>query len=71
MTTAYADPLDRAQEIEEQHRAAALARHQARPVGTGAADCIDCDTPIPAARRRALPHADRCIGCQTLYERRL
>jgi phage/conjugal plasmid C-4 type zinc finger TraR family protein len=66
-----ADLLDQAQQIEEQHRAAALARHRARPVGTGAELCIDCDTPIPAARRRALPHADRCIGCQTLYERRL
>ncbi len=33
MTTVYADPLDRAQQIEEQHRAAALARHTARPIG--------------------------------------
>ena len=65
------DIIDQAGEIEELHRAAALARQQARPVGTGTADCIDCDAPIPAARRRALPHADRCIGCQTLYERRL
>ncbi len=65
------DIIDQAEEYEAMHRAAALARHQARPRGTGAAVCIDCDTPIPAARRRALPHADRCIGCQTLHERRL
>jgi RNA polymerase-binding transcription factor DksA len=51
-------------------QATALARHQ-RPQPAGPDLCIDCDTPIPAARRRALPHADRCIGCQTLYERRL
>ena len=63
------DPLDQAQQIEEQHRAAALARHRARPVGIGAADCIDCDAPIPPARRRAQPHADRCVGCQTMAER--
>ncbi len=68
--TTHADPLDRAQQIEEQHRAAALARHQARPVGTGTADCIDCDAAIPAARRRALPHANRCVACQSLFERR-
>ena len=49
------DIIDQAGEIEELHRAAALARQQARPVGTGTADCIDCDAPIPAARRRALP----------------
>lgn len=64
------DPLDRAQQLEEQHRAAALAHHRTRPIGAGASHCADCDAPIPAARRRALPHADRCVGCQTLAERR-
>lgn len=70
MTAAPADLLDRAQQIEEQHRAAALARHHARPVGTGTADCVDCGATIPDARRRALPEADRCVGCQTVAERR-
>jgi phage/conjugal plasmid C-4 type zinc finger TraR family protein len=65
-----ADPLDQAQQLEEQHRAAALARHRARPAGVGTSHCADCGAPIPAARRRALPHADRCVGCQTVAERR-
>lgn len=71
MSAACADPLDRAQQFEEQQRAAALAQHKARPIGPGAEVCADCGGTIPIARRRALPHADRCVGCQTLYERRL
>ena len=67
---APADLLDQAQQVEEQHRAAALARHHARPVGVGTSHCVDCDAPIPAARRHALPNADRCVGCQTIFERR-
>lgn len=30
--------------------------------------CVECDEPIPAARRKALPSAERCIGCQTIFE---
>ena len=68
--TRPADLIDQAQQVEEQHRAAALARHHARPVSVGASHCVDCDAPIPAARRHALPNADRCVGCQTVAERR-
>jgi phage/conjugal plasmid C-4 type zinc finger TraR family protein len=32
--------------------------------------CIDCDKPIPEARRRAVPGCTRCINCQTEFERR-
>lgn len=31
--------------------------------------CIDCDQPIPLARLEANPTAERCIACQTDYER--
>nr|WP_175386443.1 TraR/DksA C4-type zinc finger protein [Rhizobium sp. 9140] len=34
----------------------------------GTEDCIDCDRPIPEARRRVFPSARRCIECQTLSE---
>ena len=67
---APADQLEQAQIFEEQHHAIALANHQARPVSVGTSHCVDCDAPIPAARRRALPNADRCVGCQTIFERR-
>jgi len=32
--------------------------------------CIDCATPIPAARLAAVPGCRRCLDCQTAFERR-
>ncbi len=29
----------------------------------------DCGEPIPEARRRAVPHTDKCIDCATFLER--
>ncbi len=31
--------------------------------------CADCDQPIPLARLEANPTAERCIACQTVFER--
>lgn len=33
-------------------------------------DCIDCGNAIGIVRKRALPHATRCIDCQTRMENR-
>lgn len=41
--------------------AAARARLEG---GEGATHCDDCGEPIPAARRKALPHARTCVPCQ-------
>jgi len=48
----------------EQERDASVARVQSG-LGAehGSAFCLDCGAPIPAARRRALPSARRCIQC--------
>lgn len=32
--------------------------------------CKECDEPIPAARRKALPGVQLCVGCQTQMEGR-
>ncbi len=32
-------------------------------------ECVDCGFPIGELRRRALPNAIRCVGCQNLVER--
>lgn len=32
--------------------------------------CIDCDDRIGAARKAALPSAERCIHCQEQFERK-
>ncbi|MFT4191650.1 MAG: TraR/DksA C4-type zinc finger protein [Comamonas sp.] len=55
---------------EQRQRDVALAAIQARSQGRGRADCDDCGEPIPAARRKAAPHAIRCITCQSNHERR-
>lgn len=32
--------------------------------------CKQCDEPIPAARRKALPGVQLCVGCQSRMEAR-
>ncbi len=36
----------------------------ALPNGPGRLRCEDCDEPIPAARRKALPGVRLCVACQ-------
>lgn len=65
------DIIDRAQELEEAEREAAIRRHRSLSASTAASgDCIDCGDPIPLARRKAAPAACRCIWCQQESERR-
>jgi len=71
-----ADEIDRAQANDAFFLELALANHP-QPAGHplliqegDGGICIDCDEPIPEARRRAVPGATRCISCQTEFERR-
>lgn len=43
-----------------------LARMKAgrQPVGESLKQCAECEEPIPAARRRAIPGVKLCIDCQ-------
>ncbi len=43
-----------------------LERMKARraPVGESASICVECDEPIPEARRKAIPGVKLCIDCQ-------
>ncbi|ADZ70103.1 TraR/DksA C4-type zinc finger protein [Polymorphum gilvum] len=54
----------------EREREAGVNAVRARLQGAGAADCVDCGEEIPPARRRAMPSARRCAGCQTRIEGR-
>jgi phage/conjugal plasmid C-4 type zinc finger TraR family protein len=62
--------------VEEQIEASIaeeLARLRARralPAGTGRDTCADCDEPIPAARRAALPGVTLCVDCQSARDAR-
>jgi len=73
-----ADLIDRAADLEERHRAAALAAQQERARACQAADapdparrrdCCDCGGAIPRARLAARPYTLRCTPCQALQER--
>jgi phage/conjugal plasmid C-4 type zinc finger TraR family protein len=68
------DDGDRAQQREEFIRGAALSATRLKVTTAlaraGAADCVDCDDPIPEDRRKALPSAKRCVGCQEDFEKR-
>ncbi len=73
------DLLDRAQQSEEQQRAAALEAQAAR-AGVRAGDWRklsskwcgsgDCGERIPDERRRAIPGVEFCVECQALSEQR-
>ena len=48
-----------------------VKRARARlPSGEGRAHCVACGEEIPEARRRALPGARTCVGCQSDRDRR-
>ena len=40
------------------------------PDGEGLTHCEQCETLIPAARRKAIPGVRRCISCQSELEER-
>ena len=64
------DIIDVAQrEIERAYERAEAARAAAAPVGDSALDCIECDLPIPEARRVVVPGVQTCVDCQELIER--
>jgi phage/conjugal plasmid C-4 type zinc finger TraR family protein len=66
------DIVDRAQAREAELLEDALARARG-PLAAAAASrvhCQDCDGPIPAARRRAVPGCTTCVDCQDARERR-
>lgn len=65
------DIFDRAQELEQRQRDAALAAFAANIAhGTSYSHCEDCSEPIPDARRKAAPGCTRCIDCQSRREPR-
>jgi len=69
------DLFDLATEREEENRADALALQarraglEGKTVADSAWVCCRCETPIPEARRRAVPGVQTCIDCQTDLER--
>lgn len=63
-----ADSMDLVQQRVEEERQRHI--HTARRMTTGISRllCIECETPIPPARRRAIPGVQCCITCQEIAE---
>lgn len=61
---------ERASQLAEREIEAALDRHREQTAarGAGRETCLDCDEPIPAARRLAVA-ALRCMDCQAEHEK--
>jgi phage/conjugal plasmid C-4 type zinc finger TraR family protein len=38
------------------------------PTGPGLERCEECDAPIPAARRKAIPGVRLCVPCQEAHD---
>lgn len=55
------------QRVEEE-----LQRHthaaRAKAPGVSRVLCVECDDPIPLARRRAIPGVQCCVTCQEISE---
>jgi phage/conjugal plasmid C-4 type zinc finger TraR family protein len=70
------DDADRADDLIERERAAALARclcpsaEPPRLALDGTRLCLDCGERIPTARLRVLPRALRCVHCAADHEGR-
>ncbi len=64
------DEIDRAQAINEQHQAAAMAsyRRSREEAQAGRTHCVDCEEEIPPRRREAVASCQRCLACQRIYE---
>jgi len=66
------DDADRASDLAERERGAAL--HRMTAAAKAAVDltaCVVCGEDIPSTRRAAVPTAIRCTGCQADQERRV
>lgn len=61
--------IEAAEEMVERECATSIALIRAGLAEEGEDVCVECDEPISAARKAALPSAERCIDCQKLYER--
>lgn len=69
------DIFDRASELEERTRVAALQAQMRRAglagktVADSAENCAQCDDPIPLKRRQSVPGCQLCVACQARKER--
>ncbi|MEL0569349.1 TraR/DksA family transcriptional regulator [Citrobacter werkmanii] len=59
-----ADIIDNASTLEDLQREAALSMHRLNHSAVSATHCVECDEPLPEARRKAYPGCTMCVDCQ-------
>lgn len=64
-----ADIADFANDLVQERIDQALAARKPAVVGASFEFCVDCDVPIPQARRLAVRGCMRCAECQGLMEK--
>ena len=64
----HSDPIDASsnltQRVNDLHVRSARAQAAKLQQGRGTNECVDCDEPIDAKRKAAVPSASRCAPCQ-------
>lgn len=63
-----ADSMDIVQQRVEEERQRHIETARNTTPGVSRVLCIDCDAPIPSARRRAIPGVQCCVTCQEIAE---
>lgn len=64
------DDIDKIQELEVSRIADRLSAIQREfTIQPASRECVECGDEIPDERRAALPHAMRCLECQSLLEK--
>jgi len=64
------DDADKAKIEQDLQIAIGMRNAALAAAGTGCDFCVDCQEPIPQARRLACPWAVRCVDCQKTLEAR-
>ncbi|HCJ1709287.1 TPA: TraR/DksA family transcriptional regulator [Klebsiella pneumoniae] len=62
------DSMNLVQQRVEEERQRHIHTARSKEPGVSRVLCIECDAPIPPARRRALPGVQCCITCQEIAE---
>ena len=63
-----ADAMDLVQQREQEDRERYISNARNKKPGISRLHCIDCDLPIPSARRRVIPGVQCCVTCQEIAE---
>lgn len=69
MATGWAQDGAVQQQIDATVEDAVKRARSKLPTGESRTHCAECDAPIPAARRKAVPGVQLCVACQTELDR--